>query len=348
MSVRLAHALAGTNAATVSAAGTIQSDATLIAFDNNLITTASASQGVRLPSFNAGAIYIANGTAVDVFVYPPTGGKINNDTANDPVTLPAGAAGIFKAISPLDTLAVYGASFTIADNSVTFTKMQDIATQRAIGRNTAGTGDPEEVTLTQILDWIGSAAQGDILYRGASSWARLGAGTSGQFLQTQGTGANPQWTASGGLVSKAYASSADNSSLSATIPFDDSIPQITEGTEVLTVQVTPQSITNRVRLRFQAFGACSSVGNRAAAALFMNSTADALAATGQASVNTVAGLRFTLEFEHVPATLSTITYRIRVGPSASDGGTLRLNGTSAARLFGGVAVATLIAEAFTP
>jgi hypothetical protein len=67
------------------------------------------------------------------------------------------------------------------------------ATQRVLGRNTAGAGDGEEVTLSQLLDWIGSAAQGDVLYRGSSAWARLGAGTSGQFLQTQGAGANPQW-----------------------------------------------------------------------------------------------------------------------------------------------------------
>jgi len=35
--------------------------------------------------------------------------------------------------------------------------------------------------------------QGDIVYRDASGLARLGAGTSGQFLKTLGTGANPSW-----------------------------------------------------------------------------------------------------------------------------------------------------------
>ena len=35
--------------------------------------------------------------------------------------------------------------------------------------------------------------QGDIVYRNASGLARLGAGVSGQFLKTQGTGANPTW-----------------------------------------------------------------------------------------------------------------------------------------------------------
>jgi len=35
--------------------------------------------------------------------------------------------------------------------------------------------------------------QGDIVYRDGSGLQRLGAGTSGQFLKTQGTGANPVW-----------------------------------------------------------------------------------------------------------------------------------------------------------
>ena len=35
--------------------------------------------------------------------------------------------------------------------------------------------------------------QGDLLYRDASGLQRLGAGTSGQFLKTNGSGANPAW-----------------------------------------------------------------------------------------------------------------------------------------------------------
>ena len=36
--------------------------------------------------------------------------------------------------------------------------------------------------------------QGDVLYRDGSGLQRLAAGTSGQVLQTGGTGANPSWT----------------------------------------------------------------------------------------------------------------------------------------------------------
>ena len=40
---------------------------------------------------------------------------------------------------------------------------------------------------------LGSDAQGDVLYYDGSNYARLAAGTSGQFLKTQGSSANPTW-----------------------------------------------------------------------------------------------------------------------------------------------------------
>lgn len=81
----------------------------------------------------------------------------------------------------------------ILDASVTLAKMANMATDSLIGRDTTGTGSPEVITLSQALDFVGSPAQGDILYRGASTWTRLAAGTSGRVLQTKGTGANPEW-----------------------------------------------------------------------------------------------------------------------------------------------------------
>lgn len=84
---------------------------------------------------------------------------------------------------------------TIANDAVTYAKMQNVsATSRILGRKTAAAGDTEECTLSEILDFVGSAAQGDILYRNATVWVRLAAGTAGQFLKTLGAGANPAWT----------------------------------------------------------------------------------------------------------------------------------------------------------
>jgi len=88
---------------------------------------------------------------------------------------------------------------TIASSAVTNAKLANMTASTIKARVTGSTGAPEDATLSQVLDLVGSAAQGDILYRGASTWTRLGAGTSGQYLQTQGAAANPQWaTVSGG------------------------------------------------------------------------------------------------------------------------------------------------------
>lgn len=92
----------------------------------------------------------------------------------------------------------WDANHTVDDNTLLAAKLSAAATQRAFGRNTAGAGAGEEVTLSQILDWIGSAAQGDILYRDAGGWARLAAGASGNFLKTLGAAANPVWASAPG------------------------------------------------------------------------------------------------------------------------------------------------------
>jgi hypothetical protein len=92
------------------------------------------------------------------------------------------------------TVSSSGATWTIDNDAVTYAKMQNVsATSRILGRKTASSGDTEECTLSEVLDFVGSAAHGDILYRGSSAWARLGAGSSGQFLKTFGASANPAW-----------------------------------------------------------------------------------------------------------------------------------------------------------
>lgn len=127
-----------------------------------------------------------------------TGGSISGITD---LAVADGGTGASNASSArtnlgLGTVATLNsiATANIDNDAVTYAKLQNVsATSRILGRKTAAAGDAEECTLSEILDFIGSAAQGDILYRGASAWARLAAGTSGQVLQTQGAGANPQW-----------------------------------------------------------------------------------------------------------------------------------------------------------
>jgi hypothetical protein len=86
-----------------------------------------------------------------------------------------------------------GIIFDCGINSITI-DFPTIANGHLIGNATGGSAQAQDTSLTALMDVLcGTAAQGDILYRGASSWSCLGAGTSGYFLKTQGAGANPTW-----------------------------------------------------------------------------------------------------------------------------------------------------------
>jgi hypothetical protein len=82
----------------------------------------------------------------------------------------------------------------IIDDAVTYAKMQNVsATSRVLGRVTAGAGDTEELTLSQVLDFVGSAANGDILYRSGGSWTRLPIGSNTNVLTVASS--LPSWAA---------------------------------------------------------------------------------------------------------------------------------------------------------
>jgi hypothetical protein len=144
-------------------------------------------------------------------------GNVENITLNATLSM-TGSGALQRAALTGDVTASAGSNATtIANDAISYAKMQNVsATARIIGRKTAAAGDPEECTLSEVLDFVGSAAQGDILYRGASAWTRLGAGTSGHFLQTQGAGASPQWAATGGGGGFTAATQAEQETASST------------------------------------------------------------------------------------------------------------------------------------
>jgi hypothetical protein len=86
---------------------------------------------------------------------------------------------------------------TIVNSAVTNAKLANMANHTAKGRDTAGAGAPEDLSFSQMLDWI-SSTRGVILYRGVGGWVALAPGTSGNVLQTNGAGADPSWAAPSG------------------------------------------------------------------------------------------------------------------------------------------------------
>lgn len=68
-----------------------------------------------------------------------------------------------------------------------------IADHTLLANISGGSLAPSSTTLTALIDNAIGSTQGNILYRNATVWTVLAPGTSGQFLQTLGAGANPAW-----------------------------------------------------------------------------------------------------------------------------------------------------------
>jgi hypothetical protein len=171
-----------------------------------------------------------------------------------------------------------------------------------------------------------------------------------------GTGASTAAAARTNLAvvpARAYGEYATNTDLTTELPYDDSIPQNTEGTEIITAAITLTRADSRVRITFAGAGlAVSSAdddGRPWNAALFVDSTAGALAASASGPVTSnqfatsAGGMTVcTLVHEYAPGSVGPFTFKIRVGPGSGD--TMRLNGDAAGRKFGGVCKATLVVE----
>lgn len=122
---------------------------------------------------------------------------------------------------------------------------------------------------------------------------------------------------------------------STALPYDDTIPQITEGAQFMTQAITPVSAANLLVIdALTNMQTNSGTGNGMTAALFQDATANALAAQ---SVDTAAGLGQNLYIKHtmVAATTLATTFRIRGGVNTAS--QYQFNGVvGTGRLMGGV------------
>ena len=159
--------------------------------------------------------------------------------------------------------------------------------------------------------------QGDILYRDGSGLQRLGAGVSGQVLQTGGTGANPSWTdTSGGVLQFKYAQQGGTETW-------------TTNNVVIgpTVTLTPSSASNKIVIMASGMlsGAGSTTGSlglrrengssvsNSGTQIFGGNSAGSRSRAlqfGGANVATWFGVNFSFQLLDAPNTTSQISYRL--------------------------------------
>lgn len=133
----------------------------------------------------------------------------------------------------------------------------------------------------------------------------------------------------------------DGTSASGTtlIPIDNTTPQNTEGTEFMSLAITPTSATNKLLITVNAFLAASVGSAWTNMALFQDSTVDAIASW--AEYPTGAGAIGAASFNHymTAGTTSATTFKFRAGLNTA--GTTYFNSNSGGAYFNGTSASSI-------
>lgn len=165
---------------------------------------------------------------------------------------------------------------------------------------------------------------------GTSNISSVAPGTSGNVLTSNGTSwVSTTLTGAGQIVTT---SNAAHTSIATAIPHDDSIPLISEGTEVLSVSITPKAASSKLLIDVTIPLYTTNTGQVVIAALF--ETISGVSTCIQVAEAAPGGYGYIPLHMHttVPSNSTTIrTYSVRVGILS---GTVSING-GGSRWFGG-------------
>jgi len=126
-----------------------------------------------------------------------------------------------------------------------------------------------------------------------------------------------------------------------TFPFDNTIPQISEGSEFITASITPKSTTSILRVEFNATVSFTmAVGNVITSALFRDSDVDALAADYGVNPNG-SGYTLSQSIDHrlTAGSTASTTFSIRCGCGVAS--TNSMGGYNSTDYLGGIPMAYL-------
>jgi hypothetical protein len=170
-------------------------------------------------------------------------------------------------------------------------------------------------------------------------------GTSGQSLISQGSSAPPTWGTNGKLIQTVTFSTGAVATGTTVIPYDNTIPRNTDGNQYMSLTITPTSASSLLCIQATIIMSTTVSTSAFTAALFQDSTANALAAVSRKNDN---GWLDTLNITYwmTAGTTSATTFKIRAGTSGA--GTTTFNGISGGRYFGGVSNSNISIMEVTP
>jgi hypothetical protein len=263
---------------------------------------AKVGSGASLPA--VGAVLRANGAGTSVW---------------GAVVLTTDVTGILPAANGGTGVSALGAGIA------TFLGTPSSANLRAALTDETGTGAAVFATSpTIVTPTIASFANANHDHTNSGTGGTLGANTVG----------NTQ-VASGVVVQVVETDYSNTTTGTTIIPADNTVPQNTEGDQYMSQAITPKASGNILIVEADIMGALNlTSGNSWAAALFQDSTANALAA----KMFTVSGGNYVssihLRAKVVASSTSATTFKVRAGAVVT--GTFTFNGAGGAALFGGI------------
>lgn len=274
--------------------------------------------------------------------------KLANLAVTDAKIANVGYSKVFGAPSQLPPNGAAGGDLAgsypapvIGDNKVTSGKLQGDASVDANRAVTTNHIKDLAVTVAKISPSGGAALQlprinaaGTVVEYFASPVANLaGLGTAFQSPRINAAGTAVVWDGPGIIQAITGVVSTEATS-NTIIPLDNTIPQITEGEELITLTITPKSATNILLLELT----CNMVGMSAIGtfigALFQDATANALAVAATKITAVADASQLTLVHRMVAGTVAATTFRIRYGGSTGKGFVNMAGGTNGISLFG--------------
>jgi hypothetical protein len=154
------------------------------------------------------------------------------------------------------------------------------------------------------------------------------------------------YPAGGGKVAQVVNTETGTAATGTTvIPFDDTIPQSTEGDQYMTLAITPTNANSILLIEVTAVFAIGTV-RTAIMALFQDSTANALAAVPIEVGVSGDAQTFSMRHKMTAGTTSTTTIKFRAGGAGA--GTMTFNGQSSARLLGGSSASSITITEILP
>lgn len=305
---------------------------------DNGIYTASTGPWSRAIDFD-GVRDARNGTMIYVTSGTTNGSKIFVLTATDPVTVGTTSLSFGSVVNLVGASAYIQTLLDDADAAAARTTLGLGALATAASVN-AATIDNGTVGTDEIADQSVTLAK----------LSRTGA-TSGYVLQGNGAGSSPSWvalsTSTSGLVYQVAASSTGAVATGTTVmPYDDTIPQITEGDQYLSVSITPNNASSTLIIDVVLNGAHTAGPAHLTCGLFQDATANALAAQSQYYVTGGVMANFAFRHKMTAGTTSSTTFRVRAG--SNNAGTFTFNGSAGARQLGGVLASSIMVTEILP